>query len=69
MTIIDYLLIGVFGALTIYTVQRLFLGWRNSTFRQDEREKSGKLSGLDDEQPGRRVATRAPWTRRAEAGN
>lgn len=36
MTIIDYLLVCVAAAAAIYTVYRLFLGWRNSTFRQDE---------------------------------
>ena len=36
MTIIDYLLIGGVGAAVVYTAYRLFLGWRNSTSRQDE---------------------------------
>jgi hypothetical protein len=42
MTITDYLLIGVASAAVIYTVYRLFLGWRNSPFPQRESEKSRK---------------------------
>jgi hypothetical protein len=38
MMIIDYLLIGGAAAVAIYTVYRLFLGWRNSAFRQEESE-------------------------------
>jgi hypothetical protein len=44
MTIIDSLLIGVAAAAAIYTVYRLFLGWRNSAFPQDDSEKSGQLN-------------------------
>ena len=45
MTIIDHLLIGVAATAAIYTVYRLFLGWRNSTFRQDEsRTESERLN-------------------------
>ncbi|HZS17401.1 MAG TPA: hypothetical protein VFA51_05645 [Candidatus Udaeobacter sp.] len=36
MTIIDYVLISIAVVAGIYTVYRLFMGWRNSTFRQDE---------------------------------
>lgn len=36
MTIMDYLLIGSVAAAVTYTVYRLFVGWRNSTSRQDE---------------------------------
>ena len=33
MTVIDYLLLGGVAAAAIYSVYRLFLGWRNSIFR------------------------------------
>jgi len=43
MTVIDYLLIGSVAAAVVYTVYRLFLGWRNSTSRQDkERKRAGE---------------------------
>ena len=38
MPIIDYLLIGGTAAAAIYTVYRLFMGWRNSTFDEVERK-------------------------------
>jgi hypothetical protein len=37
MTLIDYLFIGAAAAAAIYTVYRLFLGWRKSTIQQDDR--------------------------------
>ena len=67
MTLIDYLLLGILAALLIHAVLRLFLlRWGNSALRHEEREKSGEPKAVS-EQLGRRVATRAPWTRRAEA--
>jgi hypothetical protein len=63
MTIIDYLLIGGVVAAAFYTVYRLFLGWRNSAFRQDESEMGGELKGPTETVPGRRVATGTPWSR------
>ena len=39
MTLIDYLLLAGFGAAAVYTVSRLFMGWRNSVFTHDENEK------------------------------
>jgi hypothetical protein len=69
MTIKDYLLIGAVAAAAIYTVYRLFLGWRNSAFRQDKSENGGEPNAPTEAQPIRRVATGAPWTRRAERLN
>jgi hypothetical protein len=69
MTIIDYLLIGGVAVAAVYAVFRLFLGWRNSAFPQDERETSGDLKVPAEAQPTRRVATDAPWKRRAEASD
>jgi hypothetical protein len=40
MTIIDYLLLGGVAAAVVYTVYRLFLGWRNTTLRQEEERTS-----------------------------
>jgi hypothetical protein len=69
MTIIDYLLIGGVAAAAIYTVYRLFLGWRNSTFQTDESENAGHRNAMGKTWPGPRVGTGAPWTRRAEASD
>jgi hypothetical protein len=67
MTIIDHLLLAVASAAAIYTVYRLFLGWRNSAFPQDKSEMSAEVNALDEAQPGRPLATGAPWKPRAEA--
>jgi hypothetical protein len=49
MTIIDYLLIGAVAAAVAYTVYRLFLGWRNSTLRQDEERTSEQANASNFE--------------------
>jgi hypothetical protein len=49
MTIIDYLLIGSVVAAGVYTVYRLFLGWRNSTSRQDEERTSEQVNASNFE--------------------
>ena len=50
MTIIDYLLISVAAVAAIYTVYRLFLVWRNSSFRQDEgRTEADRLNASNFE--------------------
>jgi len=36
MTILEYILVGGLAAVAIRVVYRLFVGWRISTFRQDE---------------------------------
>jgi hypothetical protein len=52
MTIVDYFLIGVTTVVAIYTVYRLFLGWRNSAFAlnesadSDERNATHLTSGV-----------------------
>jgi hypothetical protein len=69
MTIMDYLLISGVAAAAFYTVYRLFLGWRNSAFPQDESETAGDLKVSAEAQPIRRVATGAPWKRRGEASD
>jgi hypothetical protein len=67
MTIIEYLLIGSIGVAAIYTVCRLFVGWRNSTFLQGGGEMGSELEVPAEPQPSRHVRTRAPWKRCEEA--
>jgi hypothetical protein len=66
MTIIDYLLIGGVTAVAIYTMYRLFRGWRNLAFTHDEREMGGDLSMPPEAAPGRHLATGTPWSQRAK---
>jgi hypothetical protein len=66
MTIIDYLLICGIAAAAIYTVYRLFRGWRNSAFTPDESEMGGELNAPAEAVSGRRVATGTPWNQRAK---
>lgn len=66
MTIIDYLLIAGVAAAVIYTVYRLFLGWRKSAFTPDESEMPGELKAPPEAVSGRRVATGTPWNQRAK---
>jgi hypothetical protein len=41
MTIVDYILVGGVAALAIHVGYRLFVGWRNSAFPQNQSEKDG----------------------------
>jgi hypothetical protein len=66
MTIIEYLLIGSIAAAAVYTVCRLFLGWRNSTFPHG-RAIGGERNVPAKGQPAGRVTTSAPWKRCEEA--
>ena len=69
MIIIDHLLIAAVAAAAIYTVYRLFLGWRNSAFPQHKREMNVEVNTRDEAQPGRLVATGAPWKSRAKTSD
>ena len=60
MTILDYLLLAAFLVAMIYTVGRLFMGWRQShscTAAVDAGEAGTNVLAA----PIARVATRAPW--------
>jgi hypothetical protein len=66
MTIIDYLLLAGFFAASIYTVYRLFLGWRNSPSTEvqaDSPEKASptQLPMTTVQSP---ASTGAPWQQR-----
>jgi hypothetical protein len=62
MTILDYLLLGVFLVATIYTVCRLFIGWRYSSAGGTSADSTDGVNrtNLPDNQPWRASAG-TPW--------
>lgn len=42
MTVTDYLLLALLATLGLYTGYRLFVGWRNSTFRPKEEHANSR---------------------------
>jgi hypothetical protein len=65
MTLIDYLLVGGFAAASIYTVSRLFIGFRNSSTadaRLESIEESNRAVAADNNRPAGST-TSAPWHR------
>lgn len=63
MTMIDYLLLGVFVAASVYTISRLFVGLRNSSTaptRMDRTEEEDQATDATTPRPPV-SGTRAPW--------
>jgi len=64
MSIMDYLLLGGFALAILYTIWRLFLGWRNST-RSDihpHRDQDANSIAAPVERAGS-TTTGPPWQR------
>jgi hypothetical protein len=62
MTIVDYLLLGAFLVATIYTIYRLFVGWRYSSIANAsaDRTDDANRTNVPINQIGR-AGTGAPW--------
>jgi hypothetical protein len=63
MTMIDFLLLGVFVVASVYTICRLFVGLRNSSTAPVRMDRTEEENQAADAQAPRRAAsgTRAPW--------
>ena len=64
MTILDYLLLGGFALAILYTLSRLFLGWRNSArshIRADDDQDVNSTAASADRAGS--TTTNAPWNR------
>lgn len=69
MNIMEYVLIGGIAAAAIYTVYRLFLGWRNSAAPMESDGRDEINEAVTKQQTNHRVATGAPWRPPEEPGN
>lgn len=66
MIMIDYLLLGGFAAAGVYTIYRLFVGFRNSStakVRVEGTEEADQALAVDIPRPAD-SSTRAPWRAR-----
>jgi hypothetical protein len=65
MTMIDYLLLGGFAAASLYTVYRLFVGFRNSSSANLQTERAAEPEGTVAVPNNPRIGstTGAPWHR------
>ena len=67
MPILDYLLLGGFGLAILYTIGRLFLGWRNSAgshIRANRDQDVNSMATPVDRAES--TPTSAPWHRVSE---
>jgi len=64
MPILDYLLLGGFALAILYTICRLFLGWRNSarSHIRPHRDQDANSTATPADRAGS-ATTSAPWHR------